>query len=86
MAVFSGGRTLDAIETVCDAGGDLPLDAFEGVSSLLDKSLLRQEEGPEGEPRFVTLARDSKIAGRPRRSGARTYDTSWLLRKRPRPS
>jgi len=55
MAVFSGGRTLDAIETVCDAGGDLPLDAFEGVSSLLDKSLLRQEEGPEGEPRFVML-------------------------------
>jgi hypothetical protein len=47
MAVFSGGRTLDAIETVCDAGGDLPLDAFEGVSSLLDKSLLRREEGPE---------------------------------------
>jgi hypothetical protein len=55
MAVFSGGRTLDAIEAVCDAGGDLPLDAFEGVSSLLDKSLLRQEEGPEGEPRFVML-------------------------------
>jgi predicted ATPase len=55
MTVFSGGRTLDAIEAVCDAGGDLPLDAFEGVSSLLDKSLLRQEEGPEGEPRFVML-------------------------------
>ena len=55
MAVFSGGRTLDAIEAVCDAGGDLPLDAFEGVSSLFDKSLLRQEEGPEGEPRFVML-------------------------------
>jgi predicted ATPase/class 3 adenylate cyclase len=55
MAVFSGGRTLDAIEAVCDAGGDLPLDTFEGVSSLLDKSLLRQEEGPEGEPRFVML-------------------------------
>ena len=47
MAVFSGGRTLEAIEAVCDAGGDLPLDTFEGVSSLLDKSLLRQEEGPE---------------------------------------
>jgi predicted ATPase/class 3 adenylate cyclase len=55
MAVFSGGRTLEAIEAVCDALGDLPVDAFEGVSSLLDKSLLRQEEGPEGEPRFVML-------------------------------
>jgi predicted ATPase/Tfp pilus assembly protein PilF len=55
MAVFSGGRTLEAVEAVCDAQGDLPVDAFDGVSSLLDKSLLRQEEGPEGEPRFVML-------------------------------
>src|SRR5215213_331660 len=56
MAIFSGGRTLEAIEAVCgSAGGDLAVDAFEGVSSLLDKSLLTQEEGPEGEPRFVML-------------------------------
>ena len=55
LAVFSGGRTLEAIEAVCDAEGDLPVDTFEGVSSLLDKSLLRQEEGPGGEPRFVML-------------------------------
>jgi predicted ATPase/class 3 adenylate cyclase len=55
LAVFSGGRTLEAIETICDARGDLPVDALEGVSSLLDRSLLRQEEGPEGEPRFVML-------------------------------
>jgi predicted ATPase/class 3 adenylate cyclase len=55
LAVFSGGRTLEAIETVCDAKGDLPVDALEGVSSLLDKSLLRQEVGPEGESRFVML-------------------------------
>src|SRR5829696_7639284 len=55
LAVFSGGRTLEAIEAVCEAEGDLPMEALEGVSSLLDKSLLRQEEGPEGEPRFVML-------------------------------
>src|SRR5215217_2293216 len=55
LAVFSGGRTLEAIETICDAEGDLPVDAFEGISSLLDKSLLRQEEGSNGEPRFVML-------------------------------
>ena len=46
---------LEAIEAVCDAEGDLPVDTLDGVSSLLDKSLLRQEEGPEGEPRFVML-------------------------------
>jgi predicted ATPase len=55
LAVFSGGRTLEAIEAICDAQGDLPVDALDGVSSLLDKSLLRQEEGPEGELRFVML-------------------------------
>jgi predicted ATPase len=56
LAVFSGGRTLEATEAICDAQGDLPVDAFEGVSSLLDKSLIRQEEGsPNGEPRFVML-------------------------------
>jgi predicted ATPase/class 3 adenylate cyclase len=55
LAVFSGGRTLEAIEAICDAEGDLPVDAFEGISSLLDKSLLRQEEGPNEEPRFVML-------------------------------
>jgi predicted ATPase len=55
LAVFSGGRTLEAVEAICDAQGDLPIDAFEGISSLLDKSLIRKEEGPGGEPRFVML-------------------------------
>jgi predicted ATPase/Tfp pilus assembly protein PilF len=55
LAVFSGGRTLEAIEAICDAEGDLPVEVFEGISSLLDKSLLRQEEGPNEEPRFVML-------------------------------
>jgi len=51
--VFSGGRTLEAIEEICDPGGDL--DVLEGVDSLLEKSLLRQEEEIAGEPRFVML-------------------------------
>ena len=55
LSVFSGGATLEAIEAVCDALGDLSVDAFEGASSLLDKSLLGQEEGAEGEPRLVML-------------------------------
>ena len=55
LAVFSGGRTLEAIEAICDSEGDLGVEAFDGISSLLDKSLLRQEEGPDGEPRFVML-------------------------------
>src|SRR5215204_3848317 len=33
LAVFSGGRTLEAIEAICDAEDDLPVDSFEGISS-----------------------------------------------------
>jgi predicted ATPase len=53
LSVFSGSRTLEAIEEICDPEGDL--DALEGVESLVEKSLLRQEEGPEGEPRLYML-------------------------------
>src|SRR5215216_6038215 len=55
LAVFSGGSTLEGIEAVCDPQGDLPVEALEGVSSLLDKSLLRQEEGQGAEPRLMRL-------------------------------
>jgi predicted ATPase/class 3 adenylate cyclase len=55
LSVFSGGRTLEAIEAICDAEGDLPVDALDGVSSLLDKSLLVREETSEEGSRFVML-------------------------------
>ena len=55
LSVFAGGRTLEAIEAVCDAEGDLPVDVLDGVESLVDKSLLRQDEGVGGEPRFAML-------------------------------
>src|SRR5206468_1484707 len=55
LAVFVGGRTLEAIEAVCNAGSDLRVDVLDGVESLLAKSLLRQEEVMGGEPRYVML-------------------------------
>ena len=55
MAVFMGGFTLDAAEQVCSGGGDLMLDPLDIVTALVDQSLLRQEEGPDGEPRFLML-------------------------------
>jgi non-specific serine/threonine protein kinase len=55
LSVFAGGRTLEAIESICDAEDDLPVDVLDGLASLVDKSLLKQEEGVEGEPRFVML-------------------------------
>src|SRR5215203_4806389 len=53
LSVFSGGSTLEAIEEICDPEGDI--DVLEGVDSLVEKSLLRQEEGVGEEPRFVML-------------------------------
>ena len=55
LSVFAGGRTLEAIEAICDAEGDLPVDVLDGLASLVDESLLKQEEGVGGEPRFVML-------------------------------
>ncbi len=55
LAVFAGGRTLEAAEAVCHATGDLDMDIVEGMASLLDESLLRQGEGVAGEPRFWML-------------------------------
>ena len=55
MAVFRGGRTLEALEAVCNYDGHLQLDVLDGVQSLLDKSLLQQREGSDGEPRFWML-------------------------------
>ncbi len=67
MGVFVGGCTLSAAEVICNggdlAGGDVPtgsrrdllLDVGEGVTSLLDKSLLKRVEGVDGESRFTML-------------------------------
>ncbi len=55
MAVFQGGRTLEALEAVCNADSVLQVDVMDGVGSLMENSLLRQGEGRDGEPRFVIL-------------------------------
>jgi predicted ATPase/class 3 adenylate cyclase len=55
LAVFAGGRTLAAIEVVCDADRDLGIEVLDAVESLLDKSLLRRELGADGEQHLVLL-------------------------------
>ncbi len=50
LAVFAGGCTLEAAETVCGDGGLLTT-----LSTLIDNNLLVQEEQPDGEPRFTML-------------------------------
>ena len=55
MAPFTGGRSLDALEAVCNCDGRLGIDVFEGAEALLSKNLLRQAVGRAGEPRFWML-------------------------------
>lgn len=55
LSIFIDGCTSEAAEAVCNAEGDLRVDVLEGLASLVDKSLLRQEERFDGEPRFRTF-------------------------------
>jgi predicted ATPase/class 3 adenylate cyclase len=51
LSVFQGGCTFEAVEAVCNPEGDE--DLLEGMASLVDQSLLRQQG--EDEPRFAML-------------------------------
>ena len=53
--MFVGGCTLEAAEAVCDVDGDLGIDVLDGLASLVAKSLVRQADGADGEPRFAML-------------------------------
>ena len=56
LSVFMGGCTVEAAEQVADPNGELGIDVLEGIASLVDRSLLRESEDEEGEPRFAMLA------------------------------
>jgi non-specific serine/threonine protein kinase len=53
LAVFVGGFGLEAAEAV--AAGDPDIDALDVITGLVEKSLLRQVSGPEGQARFLML-------------------------------
>jgi predicted ATPase len=55
LSVFIGGCTLEGVEAVCDTSGDLGIDVLDGMSSMVDKSLIQQVEHI-GETRFVMLS------------------------------
>ena len=60
LAVFAGGATYEAAETICGAPGNVPedseqtIDVFAGLENLLDHNLLRLSED-EDEPHFYML-------------------------------
>ncbi|GIF67944.1 hypothetical protein Ais01nite_59790 [Asanoa ishikariensis] len=53
LGVFAGSFRLEAAETIC--GADLDAPVFDGISSLVDKALLRPDHSIHGEPRFAML-------------------------------
>lgn len=55
LSVFVGGWTLEEAERIANPASELGLDILDGISSLGDKSLIKQEETEQGEPRFMML-------------------------------
>ena len=56
LGVFVGGCTLERREAVCGAPEGLGFgEVLDGIASLVDKSLVRQSDGLDGEPRFSLL-------------------------------
>jgi tetratricopeptide (TPR) repeat protein len=54
LSAFMGGWTLESAEAVC-APEELGLDGLEGLTSLVDKSLVRRADLEDGDPRFSML-------------------------------
>lgn len=55
LSVFVGGCDLDAAEVVCDFDSGLGVDVLEGISSLIESSLLVEQHDKRGEPRYSML-------------------------------
>jgi predicted ATPase len=55
LGVFVGGWTLEAAKAVCTVAGDLQPDVLDQMALLVDQSLVQQDEGLDGEPRFTML-------------------------------
>src|SRR5262245_15480473 len=53
LGVFVGGWTLESAGAVCME--HMTLNVLDGLSSLLDKNIVKQDTRSEGEPRFMML-------------------------------
>lgn len=76
LAVFQGGRTIDAVHKVCCQDLDLPV--LDGLSSLYGKNLIQQEEGLDGEARFTMLESIHAFA----RDRLEESGEAWEMRER----
>ncbi|MGH2401455.1 MAG: adenylate/guanylate cyclase domain-containing protein [Candidatus Limnocylindria bacterium] len=81
LSVFVGGAGIDAIEHIC--GGEVTVDVLDVLASLVEKSLVRQSEGVDGQPRFTMLETIREFAveqavGRGRWEQLRLRHAEWF--------
>jgi predicted ATPase/class 3 adenylate cyclase len=55
LSIFSGGWTFETAQEICDPTADMGLDVIDGLMSFVDKSLVRRDDSPTGDPRFRML-------------------------------
>jgi predicted ATPase/class 3 adenylate cyclase len=55
LSVFVGGFDLDAAGAIAGPPGDIGGDVLDGLTGLVDQSLLKVDAMPDGEPRFRML-------------------------------
>ena len=56
LSVFAGSWSLDAADAVCGTPGSHHIgEMLNAFASLIDKSLVRQGDGADGEPRFAMI-------------------------------
>lgn len=55
LGVFAGGCTLAVAEALFGADNAEPFDLLDGLTALVENSLLQRQEGVDGEPRFTML-------------------------------
>jgi len=84
LSVFTGGFTLDAAGAIAASMAGNIMDALDGVSSLVDKSLLKLDGGSDGNPRHSMLesirefGRDQLTASG-KEQAARDAHASWYI-------
>ena len=85
LTVFFGGWTADAAEQVIDPAGELGLDILDGLSALVDQSLVRPApDGRSEETRFemLRLIREygaERLAGSGEAAAVTRRHAGWVL-------
>jgi predicted ATPase/DNA-binding XRE family transcriptional regulator len=80
LSVFVGGCTVEAAEAVCALDG--PIDVLESVSSLIDNSMVRLEDGPEPRIRLLETVREyaaEQLNQRHEQLAARSRHAAYFL-------